>query len=96
MMGTSVASIRCEANRIKGALALPADRIVALALVTQPELELLGPSFRRAYPIDETPRFGELLQAIDEADRAVWRQRDAEAGRDAEPVAMQQPMPRTV
>jgi hypothetical protein len=75
---------------------LPADRIVALALVTQPELELLGPSFCRAYPIDETPCFGELLQAIDEADRAVWRQRDAEPGRDAERLSIEQPMPRTV
>jgi hypothetical protein len=75
---------------------LPADRIVAVALVTQPELELLGPSFLRAYPIDETPCFGELLQAIDEADRAVWRQRDAEAGRDAEALPVQQPMPGTV
>jgi hypothetical protein len=52
-------------------------RIVALALLTRPELELLGPSFTRAYPIDETPCFGELLEAIDSADREMWRERDA-------------------
>ncbi len=51
-------------------------RIVAIALVTQPELELLGPSFIRAYPVDQTPCFGELLQAIDDADREVWRERE--------------------
>jgi hypothetical protein len=51
-------------------------RIVAVALVTQPELELLGPSFMRAYPVDETPCFAGLLLAIDEADRKLWRERD--------------------
>lgn len=57
------------------------QRIVAVCLVTQPELELLGPSFLRAYPIDEAPCFSELLQAIDEADRQLWRQRDADEAR---------------
>ena len=52
------------------------QRIVALCLVTQPELERLGPSFRRAYPVDEAPCFAELLRAIDEADRQLWRERD--------------------
>ena len=51
-------------------------RIVAVALVTQPELELLGPSFTRVYPVDETPCFAELLLAVDEADRKLWRERD--------------------
>lgn len=50
--------------------------IVALALVTRKELDLLGPQFDRAYPIDETPCFGELLQAIDLADRQIWQERD--------------------
>ena len=54
------------------------QRIVAVCLVTQPELERLGSSFDRAYPVEETPCFGELLRAIDEADRQLWRQRDAE------------------
>ncbi len=55
------------------------SRIVAVALVTQPELELLGPSFTRSFPVDETPCFGELLRAIDEADREIWRERDSSA-----------------
>ena len=50
--------------------------IIAHSLVTCEVLELLGPHFARAFPVDETPCFGELLNAIDEADRALWRQRD--------------------
>jgi hypothetical protein len=68
------------------------DRIVALALVTQSELQMLGPSFRRAFAIDETPCFGELLRAIDDADRELWRARDAEAVK--EPEAQPTELPR--
>ncbi len=64
------ASCCVEANMDK-------QRIVAVALVTQPELELLGPSFTRSFPVDETPCFGKLLRAIDDADREMWRERDA-------------------
>jgi hypothetical protein len=46
------------------------ERIVAVALVTEAELQLLGEGFNRAFPVDEAPCFGGLLQAIDEADRA--------------------------
>ncbi len=59
-------------------------RIVALCLVTQLELELLGPSFHRAFPVDEVPCFGELLKAIDEADRKIWRKRDAQGAEASE------------
>ena len=52
------------------------QRIVALALLTQSELDSLGAAFDRAYPVDETPCFGEILVAIDEADREIWRARD--------------------
>lgn len=52
------------------------DRIVAVGLLTQRDLEKLGPSFTNAFPVDETPCFGELLRRIDEADRALWRERD--------------------
>jgi hypothetical protein len=57
------------------------ERIVAVGLLTQSELNLLGPSFERAWPIEDAPKFSELLRAIDEAD-ARLRQR-AEP-RDAE------------
>jgi hypothetical protein len=54
------------------------DRIVAIGLLTAPELESLGSSFKRAWPIDEGPCFSGLLQAIDQADRECWRERDSE------------------
>lgn len=44
------------------------DRIVAVGLLTRSELETLGPTFTRAWPIDEATAFDELLAAIDEAD----------------------------
>ena len=50
--------------------------IVAIGLLTADDLQVLGASFDRAWPVDDTPCFEGLLQAIDEADRAIWRQRD--------------------
>lgn len=55
------------------------ERIIAVGLLTQPDLEVLGQGFRRAYPVDETPCFGEILRAIDEADRELWHARDEDA-----------------
>ena len=53
------------------AMAVKEPRIFAVALVTETELELLGQGFDRAYRVDETPCFGELLAAIDDADREM-------------------------
>lgn len=47
------------------------ERIVAIGLLTQRDLDMLGQGFKRAFPIDETPCFDELLQAIDRADQAL-------------------------
>ena len=47
------------------------DRIVAIGLLTQRDLTLLGPAFDRVWPVEETPSFSELLRAIDEADREL-------------------------
>lgn len=47
------------------------ERIVAIGLLTQRELNLLGPTFERAWPVEDVPAFGELLRAIDEAERKV-------------------------
>ena len=55
-----------------------AGRIVAVALLTQPELQGLGSAFDRAWPVDQTPCFAGLLEAIDEADRELWRARELE------------------
>ncbi|MFL6759549.1 hypothetical protein [Sphingomonas sp.] len=45
------------------------ERIVAVGLLTQRDLSLLGPSFDRVWPVEDTPSFNELLRAIDQADR---------------------------
>ena len=47
------------------------DRIVAVALLTQRDVDLLGPTFERLWPVDDAPCFAELLRAIDEAERAL-------------------------
>lgn len=52
------------------------QRIVAVGLLTEQDRKSLGPDFNRVWPVDETPCFGGLLQAIDEADREIWRERD--------------------
>ena len=49
---------------------------MAVGLLTQRDLDVLGSSFKRMLPVNETPCFGELLMAIDEADREFWRERD--------------------
>ena len=45
------------------------ERIVAIGLLTQRNLDTLGPAFDRAWPVEDTPCFSEQLRAIDEADR---------------------------
>jgi hypothetical protein len=47
------------------------ERIVAVGLLTQRELNLLGPMFERAWPVKEVPEFDDLLRAIDDADRRL-------------------------
>jgi len=45
------------------------ERIVAVGLLTRRDLNLLGPTFDRAWPVEDAPAFNELLRAIDDADR---------------------------
>jgi hypothetical protein len=48
------------------------QRIVAVGLLTQQDLNLLGPTFERVWPVDDAPSsFEELLLAIDQADREL-------------------------
>jgi hypothetical protein len=47
------------------------ERIVAVGLLTSRDLEVLGPTFDRIWPVEEAPHFTELLRAIDEADRSL-------------------------
>ena len=50
---------------------LDRERIVAVGLLTQRELTALGPTFKRVWPVDQAPKFAELLRAIDDADRKL-------------------------
>jgi hypothetical protein len=47
---------------------MPKDRIVAVGLLTEHDLNRLGAAFTRLWPIEDTPCFSELLRAIDEAE----------------------------
>jgi hypothetical protein len=50
------------------------ERIVAVGLLTKQDLDLLGPTFERTWPVEDVPGFEELVRAIDEADRKLQRQ----------------------
>jgi len=47
------------------------ERIIAVGLLTRRDLDLLGPTFARAWPVEEVPQFGDLLRAIDRADEQL-------------------------
>ena len=47
------------------------EPIVAVGLLTQQDLNLLGSGFRRAFMLDDTPCFEELLSAIDAAEQKL-------------------------
>ena len=50
------------------------ERIVAVGLLTRRDLSLLGPTFDRAWPVEDAPAFDELLRAIDDADQRVHQE----------------------
>jgi len=54
------------------------ERIIAVGLLTARDVDTLGPTFERLWPVEETPCFSHLLQAIDDADRELWRRTDKE------------------
>jgi hypothetical protein len=47
------------------------EGIVAVGLLTRTDLDILGPSFTRLWPVEESRGFEGLLRAIDEADRSI-------------------------
>lgn len=55
---------------------LAKERIVAIGLLTERDLTLLGRSFTRLWPVDETPCFKGLIEAIDEADRELCQSKE--------------------
>ena len=52
----------------------PFERIVAVGLLTQRDVDLLGTGFRRIFPVDDSPAFDDLLKCLDAID-AVARPR---------------------
>lgn len=51
------------------------ERIVAVGLLTRRDLDLLGPTFDRVWPVEDAPSFNELLRAIDDADDKLKQDR---------------------
>jgi hypothetical protein len=43
------------------------EHFVAVGLLTQRDLDVLGSGFRRAFPLNDTADFAPLLRQIDEA-----------------------------
>jgi len=52
---------------------------VAVGLLTQADLDLLGCGFRAAIPLAEVADFEDLLRAIDEAELRAQTRRDGDA-----------------
>ncbi len=46
---------------------------MAVGLLTQKDLNLLGPTFARTWPVEDAPQFDELLRAIDRADEVLQK-----------------------
>ena len=51
----------------------------SVGLLPAQDLSGLGPSFARAWPVVETPCFSDLLLAIDDGDRELWREPNSNA-----------------
>ncbi|GAA3250124.1 hypothetical protein GCM10020258_04770 [Sphingomonas yabuuchiae] len=49
------------------------DPIVAVGLLTQRDLDVLGSGFRRSFPVEEDTAFDDLLQALDRSRRFTCR-----------------------
>lgn len=71
IVGTALATPSLNLMQISFGARVADERIVAVGLLTQREVELLGHGFSRLWPVDESPCFTELLKAIDEADREL-------------------------
>jgi hypothetical protein len=70
------------------------ERIIAVALLTQSDIDRLGVNFSRLWAVDETPCLNSLLYAIDVADRDLRRARDSVEDPASQPVILQMPLRR--
>lgn len=57
----------------KVAFCMASERVVAIGLLTNNDVQLLGPTFNRLWPVEESPDFSDLLRAIDDADQELSR-----------------------
>ncbi len=55
---------------------MPSEKIIAVSLLTQSELDRYGSGLKKVFRVEDTSCFGELLDAIDQADREHWRAED--------------------
>lgn len=78
--------------RDRGSMLKP-ERIIAVGLLSQSDLDRLGGDCARLWPVDETPCFNSLLQAIDDADREVRRDGAAAASDPLPLLTLQIPQP---
>ncbi|HYI42098.1 MAG TPA: hypothetical protein VD768_00535 [Sphingomicrobium sp.] len=53
------------------------ERIVAVGLLTQHDLNLLGHSFTRLWPVEDAGCFEGLLEAIDQAEQQAERAKES-------------------
>ena len=58
------------------------QRIVAVGLLTQRDLDVLGDELSQYWPVEEAPIFSELLRAIDEADERLRAATGSEGNAD--------------
>ncbi len=70
-LGTCGAGLRYLLLMQNWRMTVSDNRIVAVGLLTQHELDMLGHSFTRLWPVDEAPLFQDLILAIDKADREL-------------------------
>jgi hypothetical protein len=54
------------------------ERIVAVGLLTRTDLNRLGDTFARLWPVEDVPCFEDLLRAIDEADSELQNLQERE------------------
>lgn len=54
---------------------MPRQRIIAVGLLTEQDLDRLGATFTRLWPVENAPCFEELLAAIDKAETQLQEDR---------------------
>lgn len=71
--GTPKALVRLTYVRKRASM--PRQRIIAVGLLTEQDLDRLGATFTRLWPVENAPCFEELLAAIDEAETQLQEDR---------------------